>query len=140
MGAGNQGLRYMGDNIDDWQWGKQHQVLFNHPFGSVNTTLRKVFSLGPYELAGSRETVNNGFFNWFIAPYAVWQGPSLRHIVDYGNLDQSRITITTGQSLHLLSPHYGDQVNDWLEGSGHPMPMTREGVDKIAEGSINFVP
>lgn len=130
----------MGEDTRQWRWGKRHQILFNHPFGSINPTLRKIFSVGPFELAGARDTVNNGFFNWFTAPYIVYEGPSMRHLVDFGKFEESRITITVGQSLHRLSPHYSDQVSDWLAGGGHPMPMSREGVDKIAEGTITFVP
>lgn len=130
----------MGDDPRGWRWGKRHQILFNHPFGSINPTLRKIFSVGPFELAGARETVNNGFFNWFTAPYIVYEGPSMRHLVDFGKFEESRITITVGQSLHRLSPHYRDQVGDWLNGGGHPMPMTRNEVDKIAEGTITFIP
>lgn len=130
----------MGNDPREWLWGKKHQILFNHPFGSINPTLRKIFSVGPFELAGARDTVNNGFFNWFTAPYLVYEGPSMRHLVDFGKFEESRITITVGQSLHRLSPHYRDQVSDWLKGGGHPMPMTRSEVDKIVEGTITFIP
>lgn len=131
--------RDMGQNVDLWKWGKRHTITFNHPFGQVET-LKKLLSFGPYELAGARDTVNNGFFNWFVHPYVVWEGPSLRHIVDFGKMEDSRFTITVGQSGHRLSNHYSDQINDWISGNYHPTVLTREAAQKIAEGSIKFVP
>jgi len=129
----------MGEEVGEWKWGQRHIILFNHPFGQVEA-LRKLLSFGPYEIAGARDTVNNGFFNWFVNPYVVWEGPSLRHIVDFGKMEDSRFTITVGQSGHRLSSHYADQVNDWLSGKYHPTVLTREAAQKIAEGTINFRP
>ncbi len=130
----------LGPSIENWKWGKLHTILFDHPFGGQHPMLRKTFSLGPYPLAGSRDTVNNGYFHWWAGPYKISVGPSLRHIVDYGNMASCKFTITIGQSLHRLSKHYSDQVMDWIEGRYHPMPTLRSDVDAAAEGKIEFRP
>ena len=130
----------MGKSIDGWEWGKLHTVLFDHPFGAHEKVLRKMLSLGPYPLPGSRDTVNNGFFRWWDSPYRAVVGPSMRHVVDFGDFTSSRLTITTGQSAHRLSPHYSDQVNDWLEGRYHPMLMSRAEIEAVSEGKIIFIP
>jgi penicillin amidase len=115
-------------------------VLFDHPFGAQEKILRKMLSLGPYPLPGSRDTVNNGFFHWWENQYRAVMGPSMRHIVDYGNFASSRFTITIGQSGHRLSRYYSDQVKDWLEGGYHPTLMSRSDIEAAADGKINFIP
>ncbi len=129
-----------GEDVKDWQWGKMHTVLFDHPFGGQHALLRKIFSAGPYSLPGSRDTVNNGYFRWWNNPYEVYEGPGMRHVVDYGDFSSARMTIVPGQSAHRLSEHYSDQVEDWVNGGYHSMPMEREKVEAREEGRLEFVP
>jgi len=130
----------LGSSIEEWKWGKRHTIMFDHPFGSMHPLVRKALSLGPYPLAGSRNTVNNAYFRWWSNAYKISAGPSMRHIVDYGDFASSRITTTVGQSLHRLSKHYSDQVMDWIKGRYHPMLIQKEQVEKVAEGKIMFKP
>jgi len=130
----------LGSNIDKWKWGKLHTIIFDHPFGGQHPWLRKTLSVGPYPLAGSRGTVNNGFFRWWTSAYKVRSGPSMRHIVDFGNTESNRFTITVGQSGHRLSDHYSDQVHDWIAGEYHPSLTSRSAIENVAEGVMEFVP
>jgi acyl-homoserine lactone acylase PvdQ len=47
--------------------------------------------------------------------------PSMRMIVDLGNLDKSFANIPTGQSGQILSPHYKDQWQSHYYGKSFPM-------------------
>jgi len=130
----------MGSDIRDWRWGERHTILFDHPFGGRHPLLRKIFSVGPYSLPGSRDTVNNGYFRWWNSPYEVYEGPSMRHIVDLGDLSAGGMTVAPGQSMHRLSKHYSDQADDWVDGRYHSMPMEREKIEAMEEGRLEFVP
>src|SRR5439155_12793897 len=45
----------LGDDMDTWQWGRLHQVSFDHPLGRVKP-LDRIFSLGPYAIGGDGDT------------------------------------------------------------------------------------
>jgi penicillin amidase len=47
--------------------------------------------------------------------------PSMRMTADLGDWERSLLNVTTGQSGHVLSPHYRDQWNDYYWGRSYPM-------------------
>jgi penicillin amidase len=48
-------------------------------------------------------------------------GPSMRMIVDLGDLDRSLENITIGESGQRLSAHYKDQWPAYYDGTSFPM-------------------
>jgi penicillin G amidase len=54
-------------------------------------------------------------------PFDPGVGPAYRQIVDCGDAAASRWIIPGGSSGDPLSPHYGDQLEDWRHGRYHPM-------------------
>lgn len=50
------------------------------------------------------------------SPFASVHGPSYRAVYDLADLDNSRFMQASGQSGHLLSPHYGDLNRRWRDG------------------------
>ena len=44
-------------------------------------------------------------------PFARTHGAGFRGLYDLSDPEKSRFMITTGQSGHIVSPHYGDLVN-----------------------------
>jgi penicillin amidase len=51
--------------------------------------------------------------------------PSMRLIVDLGDLNGSLANVTTGQSGQILSPHYKDQFEAHYYGRSFPMQFRR---------------
>ncbi len=129
-----------GKQIEKWRWGRVHTVLFDHPFGQASGIMRGLLSLGPYPLAGSRETINNGYYSYFNEPFSVKGGPSLRHLVDMADVEGARMVITTGQSERRLSPHHQDQVSLWVGGEYRPMLMSWEKIRGLSEKHLTFLP
>lgn len=129
-----------GEQIDEWRWGRVHTVLFNHPFGQASGIMRRLLSLGPYPLAGSRETINNGYYSYFDDPFSVKVGPSLRCLVDMSDVEGARMVITTGQSEKRLSPYYQDQVSLWVGGKYRPMVMGWDKIRGLSERHLTFLP
>ena len=69
-------------------------------------------------------------------PYSMWLGPSMRHIVDFSNVNGSLSVIPSGQSGQPLHPHYSDQFPLWKNGEYHIMSLD---VDEIATKSKNIL-
>ena len=122
-----------------WQWGKLHQVTFNHLLAR-RAPFDKVFSVGPFPVGGDTDTVTQTA----IRPGEPYANNAFsvanRHIYDLGNLDNSVGMIAPGQSGHLASPHFDDLAPYWLSGEHHPFPWSFEAVEKGAVSRLRLIP
>ncbi len=66
--------------------------------------------------------------------------PSMRMLVDLGNLDNSQTMHTTGQSGHAYHPHYIDMAEPWSRVEYHPMLFSREAVEAGAASHLVLTP
>ena len=66
-------------------------------------------NVGPFLSGGSDKTPNAGGFS-LNAPFKQIAGASMRRIVDFNNLNETRMVLPTGQSGIHNSPHYRDQA------------------------------
>jgi penicillin amidase len=107
------------ENPDQWQWGKLHRLVLQHPIGRVKIldTLFD-FNRGPYEVGGSFHTVCPYNYS-FRRPFDSNYGPSHRHIYSTANWNQSMTIIPTGTSGIPASPFYCDQTRLYLENKYH---------------------
>ena len=106
-------------------WGSVHRTVQEHPLGAV-PLLRRLLGLtiGPFPNGGGNYTVNVASTDEDVAPFESSWGPSLRHVVDFGHLDDAGgFILPTGQSGHPLSPHYRDQTERWLRGELWTVPL-----------------
>ena len=99
-----------GENISNWKWGEAHTVTHKHMLSKVKI-LEYLFSLniGPYISGGSSWTPNAGGYS-LSNPFKQTSGASMRRIVDFDNLNETKMIIPTGQSGLHNSPHYSDQA------------------------------
>ncbi|MFQ5398327.1 MAG: penicillin acylase family protein [Anaerolineae bacterium] len=125
----------LGPDVARWQWGRIHQISFEHPLG-LQQPLDRVFNRGPFPIGGDTDTPCQTAMNPH-EPYdtRAW-APSFRMIADMGDLSRSLAIFPPGQSGHLASPHYDDLIRPWLDGEYHPMLWTREQVEQEAEGKL----
>ncbi|RJP19378.1 MAG: penicillin acylase family protein [Candidatus Abyssobacteria bacterium SURF_5] len=107
---------------DGWKWGQLHTLTFSHPLGRSGIAA-KLLNLGPYQLGGENYSVNPGnyYFDLDQKPYPVIAGPSMRTVMDFGDVDAARMVITLGQSENRFSRHYADQLPLWLKGESLPL-------------------
>jgi penicillin amidase len=97
------------------------------------------FNRGPYPVGGGTDIVNA--VGWHADEgFEVTWVPSLRMIVDMGDLQNSQAIHTTGQSGHAYSSHYQDMIEDWATGSYQPMQWDREEIRRRAEGLLVLTP
>ena len=129
----------LGEDMSGWRWGRLHQVHFAHVLAVPIPSLHGLLSAGPFEAAGGDDTINRGviFPGEGFVDGAI---PSARLIVDLGDFDRSEAVITTGVSGNPASPHYRDQAELWARGDYHPMPFTREAVEKSAKARLSIEP
>ncbi len=108
-------------DLASWSWGKRSPVTIEHPiFGNV-PVLRRWSGPGTRPQSGGRYTVKQVGRDF---------GPSERMTVDLSSLDDSTFNIVTGQSGHILSPHYMDQWPAWYQGRTFKLPFSPEAVQK----------
>jgi penicillin amidase len=105
-----------------WSWGKAHQAQAKHtPFSDV-PLLSSWFGVST-PFGGDNMSINVGGYSMSNQkePFAMGHGAGVRFIYDLADLDRSLFVLSTGQSGHLLSPHYRDASRRWAAGQYFPM-------------------
>ncbi len=113
------------------RWGDQRRVQFAHPVGGQIPLLRRWFSLGGDPQSGGPHTPKQTHRA---------AGVSERLVVDFSDLDQTRMNVTIGQSGHVASPHYRDQYQAWLEVRSFAAPFTDGAVERAARHTLHLLP
>ena len=128
----------MGEDMAKWRWGQLHQVTFRHPLGRW-PGLGEIFNVGPKEIPGDEHTINQGGFNYRgkFEPRVV---PGFRQIVDLGDLSNSILIYSPGQSGQPGSKHYADFVEDWAEVKYHPMLFDRDLIERACDEVLVLIP
>lgn len=130
----------LGENAENWNWGKIHTFTIQHPLGSVKI-LNKAFNLnkGPFETPGSYHTVSPYSYPYNNL-YNVNHGASHRHIFDVGNWDASKTIIPTGTSGIPASDFYLDQTEMYINNQYHADPFSKNEVEKAAKFRMKLLP
>jgi penicillin G amidase len=95
----------------EWNWGEMHASTFrNGTLGESGVGLiEALFNRGPFPTGGGESIVNAT--GWSVRDgYETNWLPSMRMIVDLGDLNNSLTVHTTGQSGHAYHPHYIDMA------------------------------
>ncbi|WP_390625439.1 penicillin acylase family protein [Nostoc linckia] len=125
----------------NWNWGKLHTVTFrNATLGKSGVApIEALFNRGAFATAGNGETVNAN--RWRAnKSFEVTDIPSLRMIVDLGNLDNSVAIHTPGQSGHAFHNHYNDMVDSWRKIEYHPMLWEQRNVTNNTTATLKLIP
>lgn len=128
----------LGEETSAWRWGALHKVRFVHQFAML-PDLGEFFTAGVVDIGGDEQTVLASLFEPE-AGYDAEVVPSWRHIIDLSDIEASVGTHTVGQSGHPASPHFRDFVPLWSKGEYHPLPFSRENVEKAAESTLRLTP
>jgi len=129
----------MGDNVDDWIWGKLHTLTIYHPFGKSSSLMGYFMNIGPFPMGGSFATVNPQPYR-LSNPWEGYHGASLRHIIDFSNMKNSLRIIPAGISGNFMSPHYDDQTEMWRTGNYRPFVLDRKSVEEDARYTLLMLP
>jgi penicillin amidase len=131
--------KQLGKDVNSWTWNRVHTVEHQHPLGQV-AALRSVFNVGPFEVPGSAEVINNLFFNFTDSgEYQVKGGPSTRRVIDFSDIENSTSILPTGQSGNPFSKHYNDQAEMYATGKFRKMKLNKEEIIKTSTKLV-FIP
>lgn len=124
-----------------WRWGALHTLTVrNQSFGESG--------IGPVEWLFNGHPVGLGGGNGLIDAtsytaddgYAVQVAPSMRMVVDLGDLNRSRWVNLTGASGHSFTGHYTDQTALWASGQTTPMLASAADVRRTATHHLTLLP
>jgi penicillin amidase len=138
-----------------WTWSKVHTaVLRSRALGKEPVAF--IFNRGPIPVDGGTAIVNNTGGNFGAgypdpekptAPpakltdiFAEASSPSLRQIIDLGDLNKSRFIHVSGQSGLPTHPHYDDMIDPWRNIQYVPMWWNLTDIKANAEGTLTLTP
>ncbi len=124
-----------------WKWGGLHTATFqNQTLGESGVPpIESLFNRGPFAASGGGSIVNATAWD-ATEGYAVTNVPSMRMIVDLGNLNNSLTVHTTGQSGHAYNKHYIDMAQMWANIQYYPMIWDQSAAEADAEGHLQLTP
>ncbi len=122
-------------------WGSLHTITFrNQSLGEFGIApIEALFNRGPFPTAGGASIVNATGWDVFKSFQVNWL-PSMRMIVDLGNLENSLTVHTTGESGHAYNPHYIDLAPLWAKGQYYPMLWDSGAVQSAAADRLQLLP
>lgn len=131
----------LGKDVDTWNWGRLHRLfLKNRTLGTEGPDLlQRVLNRGPWNLSGGEATVNATGWNAAGGYEALWV-PSMRMVVNLGDLDKSRWINLTGASGHAFDANYVDQTDTWAEGGLLEWPFSEKAVDQSTSDTLQLKP
>ena len=116
-----------GEDLSNWRWGDYHQVVFKHPLSSASPILAKLLDSKKTPVSGSKVTVRAAASD---KTGIVNHGASWRFVADLSDLSKAYHIVGPGQSGHVRSQWYHDQVDDWVNGTYHETVIN----GKISDG------
>ncbi|GAA0471659.1 penicillin acylase family protein [Streptomyces sp. NPDC046215] len=131
----------LGKDVNSWSWGRLHQLnLKNQTLGKEGpAVVRWLLNRGPWNLAGGEATVNAAGWNAAGGYDVIWV-PSMRMVVNLGDLDKSRWINLTGASGHAYNDHYYDQTDKWAKGELLPWAYSPAAVKKATDAELTLKP
>lgn len=131
----------LGKDVTQWSWGRLHQLtLKNQTLGKEGPGIVKwMLNRGPWNLAGGEAAVNAAGWNAAGGYDVIWV-PSMRMVVNLGDLDKSRWINLTGASGHAYNAHYYDQTDKWAKGELLPWAYSADAVKKAADATLTLKP
>ncbi|MEX2640963.1 MAG: penicillin acylase family protein [Balneolales bacterium] len=99
----------LGEDLNDWRWGQIHRSEFPHGLVSA-------YDLPAVERSGGSRVIAR-------------TGATFREIIDFSDLDNSRVTSTPGQSMQPGSPFYDNLLLLWGNEEYFPLLYSRKAVE-----------
>ena len=133
--------KMLGNDPTKWNWGEMHVSTFrNGTLGESGVPpIEALFNRGPFPTSGGEAIVNAT--GWSVQDgYETNWLPSMRMIVDLGNLNNSVTVHTTGQSGHAYHPHYIDMAEMWANIQYYSMSWDQNEVVSQMEGHLVLTP
>lgn len=131
-----------GKDPSTWGWGRLHALtLTDQTFGTSGIGLVEwMVNRGPVEVGGGSSVVHANGWDPSGDDYTTTWVPSMRMVVDLGDLDASTWIDLTGVSGHPYHDHYGDQTELWATGGRLPMRWDADAIRDAGVDTATLVP
>ncbi len=110
-----------GSDVRRWNWGKLHTLTYEHFVGKASPLVGDVVNIGAGMAPGGLTTVVQASYS-FWNPFLQKVGPSMRMIADMSS-SSLLVSLPTGNSGNVFSPHYRDMLDLFKKGNLIEMPM-----------------
>ena len=150
--AWNMLVEQLGDDPDAWRWDALHVSNPRHtPFGQlpsgvnagldiVLNDINRLFNRR-YGVDGGLDSINNQRWDVREGNFKLTGSiVSMRMVIDFSDLDNSRFVHELGQSGDPFSPHYDDMSALWAAGEYHPYGFTPDAVEAITTYTLTLTP
>jgi penicillin amidase len=129
--------RRLGDDPQQWTWGRLHTAAFEHPLGRLGPAHAEVFHLPAVPQAGDGFCPNATRHD---ATFRQQSGASYRHVFDLADWDRAVATSAPGQSGQPGSPHYADLLELWSRDTYFPLYFSRHKVEQATQHRLVLQP
>ena len=127
----------LGPDMGLWRWGELHRIAVPHLLEGRGD-LGDLLSRGGQPVGGSGVTVCNTGFD---PNYLAGMGANFRLIVDLGESPPALWTVNAGgHSGNPGSRNYCDQLDTWLAGGHHRVPLDSSELEDAAADSLTLTP
>jgi penicillin amidase len=127
----------LGPDTLNWSWGRLHTLKQQHIL-SARGDLAQLLDLGGIPIRGDSWTVCNTGLN---PDYTGSMGAGYRMIADLSDPQGGFWAVDVGsESGHPGSPHYNDQIGDWLTSRYHYLPLKSAGLEPAFETELTLKP
>jgi penicillin amidase len=133
----------LGREATDWRWGQLHTAAPEHPVlggDSIPAVVRRLVNPNPLAVGGGSSIVDATAWDASSGSFGVTAAPSMRMVVDLGDLDASTWVTLTGTSGHPASVHYADQFGPWSRGETFPWLFTQAATEADARDRLTLTP
>lgn len=127
----------LGDNSNQWEWGKLHHVLLKHPLHKLSDAHASAFNIGPVPSGSGPYTPDQARWD---KNFARIHGATYRQVFDLSDWDLGQGTNMPGQSGQPGSPHYSDLLPLWSEGTYFPLAYSRKKVEEVTLNRLVLEP
>jgi penicillin amidase len=119
--------------MERWTWGRLHTLVQKH-FLSGRGDLGQLLDRSGVPVRGDHTTVCNTSPD---ADHAAALGASYRMVTDLADPRPGLWAVDVGSvSGHPGSPHYDDQIEDWVQGDFHYLPL--DGYEKEVAATLTL--
>ena len=130
-----------GADMSQWRWGAEHQALLRHKVYSHVPLLDRMSDLSVASSGGFYTLDRGGGFETPAdKPFARTHGPGFRGLYDLSDPTKSRFMITTGESGHIFSRHYGDFVPLWNDVKSITLAGSEDDLKKAGAEELTLSP
>jgi len=134
-------VRRDGADMSKWRWGDEHVAALTNPFYKHLPLFDRLSDLS---VASSGDFYaldrGGGFEPSPDHPFTRDHAAGYRGIYDLGDPDKSRFVITTGESGHIFSPHYGDLVPLWNDVKSITLAGSQDDLRRQGAALLTFTP